>query len=94
MLPGGPPGCLRRLAEAGSQAGFPSLDAALDLHVADAGSGAAGNSGPLALAAFAVTTFMLSMINVGLVNGCTCHWMSTRPSSAHPAAGRQGGWPA
>ena len=30
-----------------------------------------GNSGPLALAAFAVTTFMLSMINAGLVNGGT-----------------------
>ncbi len=30
-----------------------------------------GNSGPLALAAFAVTTFMLSMINAGLVDGGT-----------------------
>jgi len=27
-----------------------------------------GNSAPLALAAFAVTTFMLSMVNSGIVN--------------------------
>lgn len=33
-----------------------------------AGTAAWGNSAPLALAAFAVTTFMLSMINAGLVN--------------------------
>jgi succinate-acetate transporter protein len=33
-----------------------------------AGEAGWGNSAPLALAAFAVTTFMLSMINAGLVN--------------------------
>lgn len=36
---------------------------------APAGSVAWGNSGPLALAAFALTTFMLSMINAGFVSG-------------------------
>ena len=35
---------------------------------AAAGGAGWGNSAPLALAAFAVTTFMLSMINAGLVN--------------------------
>lgn len=35
---------------------------------ADAGAQAWGNSAPLGLAAFAVTTFMLSMINAKLVN--------------------------
>ena len=38
-------------------------------HEAPAGSVAWGNSAPLALAAFAVTTFMLSMVNAGLIDG-------------------------
>jgi uncharacterized protein len=38
------------------------------LYPASAGGAGWGNSAPLALAAFAVTTFMLSMINAGLVN--------------------------
>ena len=53
--------------------------ATVDLHPSDsvpapkeavpaAGAAAWGNSAPLALAAFAVTTFILSMVNSGLVN--------------------------
>lgn len=48
-----------------------SVPAAQGIPPAAAAGAAWGNSAPLALAAFAVTTFMLSMINANLVNAGT-----------------------
>jgi len=56
------------MASIAQEADFPATDArerAADTVV----SAAWGNAGPLALAAFAVTTFMLSMVNGNLVDG-------------------------
>lgn len=47
---------------------LPHLEVTPRVSPAAAGGMGWGNSAPLALAAFAVTTFMLSMVNAGLVN--------------------------